>query len=614
MKALILLLIAIHTALYSFELKGTIVDQSNNPVVGASVSVMGTSAYGVTDSQGEFRVDSPVKPQSTPILFKQNKVSTQTVSMESSGQINWPSTLSIDEISVTNVHGRLLFNEVVTDKEMTALPSLAMGVYILSINYNGHSVHRKFKSNSKNDIQLSQRNLLESSVSSFQLRSQFEEAPSKNEVTIRIQHDNYMSKTIPITTNDGNNIFQLQEDPSGVLFNMEKLNAFYITISDSALEWLNLNAVKEEYVPATLTFKGKTIGDVGLRYQGSNYNLAHSFDSTGKITPKVSMKVKCNKYDKDLRFYGLKKIMFKAFNGDLSHMRSLLSYELLNEVGVITPRTAFCKLYVNGKYEGVFQTTEQIDGRFTKRHFPELGDGNLYKEVWPTASSSAEVKDALKTNEDEEDVSKWEEFATDLLLTDSSDFKKNINRWIDMDYFLKFMVVDRAVEQWDGIMTWYGKRNHNYYWYEEEQAGGKQWIIPWDYDLTFTLEDELFEVHDIPYWNTGFETCGEYNFRAHQVLAPTCDELISMVGTQYWDEFVTIGEDFLEGPFSVDSLENKVSRWVELIDDAVSKDPNLNIKYELWKWICENDLIENFQDIRNNFIERLDLEEDEDDD
>ncbi len=36
--------------------------------------------------------------------------------------------------------------------------------------------------------------------------------------------------------------------------------------------------------------------------------------------------------------------------------------------------------------------------------------------------------------------------------------------------------------------------------------------------------------------------------------------------------------------------------------------------YELWKWICENDLIENFPDIRNNFIERLDLEEDEDDD
>ena len=53
-----------------------------------------------------------------------------------------------------------------------------------------------------------------------------------------------------------------------------------------------------------------------------------------KTCVKLSMKVKINHTDDDLKFHGLKKLQFHAMNTDASLMRERLSYYLFREMGI----------------------------------------------------------------------------------------------------------------------------------------------------------------------------------------------------------------------------------------------------------------------------------------
>ena len=65
-------------------------------------------------------------------------------------------------------------------------------------------------------------------------------------------------------------------------------------------------------------------------------------------------------------------------------LREGVGYGLFRDAGVVAPRTAFAWLTVNGKPQGLFVVVEEIDDRFVAANFPDGGEGNLYKEVWPT--------------------------------------------------------------------------------------------------------------------------------------------------------------------------------------------------------------------------------------
>ena len=86
---------------------------------------------------------------------------------------------------------------------------------------------------------------------------------------------------------------------------------------------------------------------------------------------------------------------------DPSKLRERLGYSLFREMDIVAPRAVHARVYINGEYHGLFAAVEQVDGRFTANRFPNDGDGNLYKQLWPTAQVTATAaEDALKTNDD----------------------------------------------------------------------------------------------------------------------------------------------------------------------------------------------------------------------
>jgi hypothetical protein len=375
-------------------------------------------------------------------------------------------------------------------------------------------------------------------------------------------------------TNGGSH---LNSDPltsknSDLVFDDAALWRFDLTASDSDVAWLNANIRLEEPIPATLTANGHDIGQVGLKYKGSYGTLYGCLDDAGKPTcRKIGMKIVFNEYDDQKRFYGLKKLNFNSSVYDDSLMHERLGYSLFRDMGIYASRDSHALLYLNGEFLGVFSMIEEVDGRFTNNRFAKPGDGNLYKECWPTSADSAYYTDCLKTNEEVGDVSGMVAFGSAVLSASDADLPSVIEQYNDIDYLMRYLAVDRGIHADDGIMTFYAGSNHNYYWYQEENVA-QFWLIPWDMYSTFSLSTPLQKV---PQWDQSPGDCGlRYPSYApdYPLQAPGCDKFIHGLALVDRSRYIAAVQQFLDGPFQLDAMNAKIDRWTAQIADAVALD------------------------------------------
>src|SRR5690606_28959223 len=128
-------------------------------------------------------------------------------------------------------------------------------------------------------------------------------------------------------------------------------------------------------------------------------------------------------------------------------------------------------------------------GRFTDDRWPENGDGNLYKEAWPVQADPAWVLSKLKTNEEVGDVSAFLAFAGAMSNASPGALRSTLGEYLELDAFARYMAVDDALVNNDGITTFYTAEggtwsgNHNFYLYEESPT--RFTLIPWDLESTF---------------------------------------------------------------------------------------------------------------------------------
>ena len=134
------------------------------------------------------------------------------------------------------------------------------------------------------------------------------------------------------------------------------------------------NAAAEQYVQADFWFDGELVPDVAVRPKG-NSSLRAAISSG---SPRFSLKVDFNFFNSSRTFRGLKKLNFNNGFSDPTLIRECLAYELFEQMGIPTPRTAFVDLWVNDTHLGVYTMVEQIDQTFLSRHFTR-SEGNLYK-------------------------------------------------------------------------------------------------------------------------------------------------------------------------------------------------------------------------------------------
>lgn len=576
----------ISTCSFSKTYTGIVKDSENgNPVKGARVSLGYSNYVTTTDDNGTF-----VLSYEDSLNNKQCVISSETVDLQftdGNAVLNFLAAPSAKNIKLFSLNGRCVFQKTILPGDpVVKIPSVSKGIYILKIDHplNIASSYRI------NTVISGKSRAVVASMSSLQQQASGGEISAE---PLLFKHDSYYPQTISFPTSGNNISISLKPDPRWPIFDESKINSYSFTISKNDSLKMEKDALLENFVPAQFKYNDSSIGPIGIRYKGSSYSLPLCFDSRGTRTAipqckKISLKLKFDKYSNLQRFFSMKRLNLHSMSADDTKMADILSYGLYREMGVYTPRAAYVKVYINSVFQGLFLAVEEPDGRFGESRWPEYPDGNMYKERWPVSDKADYYKEGLVTNDnpdDNADVSKMINFYKAIDRSTEADFIKNVSHFIDFNYFLRYIAVDRAIHNCDGMMTWYysskGCGNHNYFFYDETAENGKIWQIPWDLHATFFRRDFIVDDAGAPEWNVAPPTCKPVKIWGDNVAIPAhCDKLTGMTADILWDEYVKICEQMLATHFTVSHLSSRLDFYSDLIKSIVKNDPYVD--YNIW--------------------------------
>lgn len=388
--------------------------------------------------------------------------------------------------------------------------------------------------------------------------------------------------------------------PGDTVFAEGQVLEVRLTILAADVAELDEHGNREEYVPAQvrLTRSGgasEQLPEIGVRHKG-NWTLHHCWDDFEGVRSyegecaKLSLKLEFDEYVPDARFDGLKRLNLHASTGDASRLRELLAYATFRAFGVDAPRAVPARVYVNDEPRGLFIAVENVDGRYTSAHFPSAPDGNLYKEIWPDASfEDEELAQALETNEELADVRDMRALAEAVARSTPETFADEVEPLIDVEALARYLAVDRAIRNWDGITSFYDPRTpHNFYWYDDGVQSPHFRLIPWDLDDTYWPYDPYVapeppvSAPPIPNINVRPAHCEprpiwRADGSAGYVTPGRCNALLDAFVTRHWSDVVELGAQLLEGPFSPDVQSALVDAWAASVAPIVEDDPLLEL-------------------------------------
>lgn len=370
-----------------------------------------------------------------------------------------------------------------------------------------------------------------------------------------------------------------------------------------------VNAV---FVQARFVMEGRTLDSIAVRFRGDQslwdcvangkrkrgVSYPQFGFGNGDICAKFTMKFDFNRYNNDYRFYGLKALNFRSMSADPTKMHEKLGYALFNDMGVVAPRTAYARLYVNDTLWGLFGVTEEIDGRFTRSRFPASGDGNLYKETWPEAAETDEsIREALVTNsspEDNPDISDFVAFRDCVTSTETTaeNVLQKIGSLVDVPQLVRYIVVDRGIMNFDGVMACYGGGygHHNFFWYHDDESGLFK-LFPWDLDKALLYPEPNFWTDNapvgkniVPNWNVVNSTYTNYTCvfdpgssgGSYRVSSIDQDKFLRLLRSATWNDFRMQGRYFLDSIFTATRINPRLESWRTLIAGAVGEDPTID--------------------------------------
>jgi hypothetical protein len=379
-------------------------------------------------------------------------------------------------------------------------------------------------------------------------------------------------------------------DEASFLFDPAQLRTYNFVVAQSDLSRINAMPSSEQLVPAMVEFEGQTYGPYKIRYKGSTGSFQYPCTMSSPSSPKAgkcSMKLDFNDTDPNARFFGLKKLNFHSMNSDASMLRDRLGYQLFREMGVASPRAVHARVLINGELEGLFIAVEQIDGRFTRSTFSEGGKGNLYKEVWPMHEDSAPYTAALESKRDAvPNVQAMLDFKHAI---DSG--ASSAQSYFDRDYMMRYLAVDRVIINDDGALHFWCNEltgqgnnpgefgNHNYYWYEEA-AAPRFWLIPWDLDHSF---DNNPAVHLDVEWTQSAPCVCRNQSSAGMDLPSSCDPLVQDF-ISWLPEYDQKVDELLSGPLQKAHVEATLQTWSDQIRSAVTESAGVNLAPDLAAW------------------------------
>jgi hypothetical protein len=584
--------------------------ESGAAVAGVQVTLLNSDGKAITDTNGQFSFSAEVStkydrsvPGGRVALHWQNRAQA----------FNLRSAPHITSLAIFNLKGeRLFYAKRAPGADLMYVPSLSNNIFLLTFSAGGNRFFSVKWLHMGNNCSFAFYDRTSALLKQHSIIS-----------ALVFEKQGYQTKRMEIDRDSTYTslLVKLKPDIGAYIFDDDTLRTYrlYLTAGDMAT-LLDFNqlvtggyTVNSIWVPARLEFEGRRLDSIAIRFRGdqslwdciSNGARKKGLSypqygfGNGDVCAKFSMKFDFNKYKDDQRLEGLKALNFRSMSFDPTKMHEKLGLTLFDDMGITAPRSCYTKLYVNDTLWGLFCIVEEVDGRFTKSHYPSSGDGNLYKEIWPDPQRSDQViLNALVTNNDSldnSDISDFTAFRDTVVAsgTDSANFLEKMKTLVDIPYLTRYMAVDRGIMNFDGIIAYYafgaGLR-HNYYWYHDQESGLFK-LVPWDLDKVLLYPEPNFWTNNepngnniVPNWNVINTTYRTYactfdpgsSGGGYLVMAIDSDKFLRLLRNTTWDDFTAESRIFMDSFFVEKKINDRLDKWRGLIADAVGEDPTID--------------------------------------
>jgi len=349
--------------------------------------------------------------------------------------------------------------------------------------------------------------------------------------------------------------------PSDDLFNPVVVQTIELRLHTADWEKLKQNFQENQYYPADLVWNGHTILNNGIRSRGLG----------SRSGTKPGLRVDFNYNVTDQTFVGLKSLILDNLLQDASGVHETVAMRVFARLGIPAPREAHARLYVNGRYVGLYAVIESIDKDFLARVFGSIdddvqNDGYLYEFEWLDpwrltylgsdldaykARFQAKTHEKKSVHELYSPIENLVRLANEL---PASQLMSSLDQHIDLRAFIRYVAAQNFVAQDDGFLGYAGM--NNFYFYRLENSS-RHVFIAWDEDMAF--------------WGPEYAVDMRHDENVLMRKAMEVPELNDLYYSTLSDAM-----NFSEQPTGPDGLpwlEHEIRRQTDMIHSALRDDP-----------------------------------------
>jgi len=211
-----------------------------------------------------------------------------------------------------------------------------------------------------------------------------------------------------------------------------------IEIDKKELE--SLRREPRKYVKAVLKEGDKSYPNVGIHVKGAA-------GSWRGIDDKPGLTLNMDKFKDDQRFRGMDKFHLANSVQDPSYLSELICGELMRAAGVPASRVGHATVTINGRPRGLYYLKEGYDTAFLHQHF-KSSHGNFYDGGF--LRDIDQPLDLIHTKKDVADRADLKALVTAAREGDRAKRFQKLEKLLDLDKFISYMVVEAITWDWDG--------------------------------------------------------------------------------------------------------------------------------------------------------------------
>jgi spore coat protein CotH len=275
------------------------------------------------------------------------------------------------------------------------------------------------------------------------------------------------------------------------VFNDGVLHDIHLRVNTRDWDTLRRRFDQDTYYPASFTWSGVTVRDVGIRSRG--------FGSRSGTKP--GLKIEFDRYRDGQRLAGLRSVILDNHWQDPSMMRERVSMRFYQRLGWPAPLEAHARVFVNDEYAGLYSIVEDVNEDFLQHHFGITEEtiasrGYLYEYRWRDNYFFTDVgRDLAKYEEIFEPKIKTHKSLSELfgpfeemirtINEAEGDFESRAGEFLDLRELMTFLAISNYLADSDGFLGDFAVNNLYFARFDPKRF---ERFIPWDKDNAFAFD------------------------------------------------------------------------------------------------------------------------------